>query len=327
MMDDGIQTHDCARGEKPMKIAIYGAGGVGGYFGGRLARAGADVHLVARGDHLDALQRDGLRVESTHGDFEVNVPATDEPAEIGPCDYVLFTVKSFDTEAAAREIHPLLHDDTAVISLQNGVDNEETLAAEIGGDHVMGGVAYIFSTIAEPGVIEHTGGPTSFTYGELDGARSDRGERFLEWCDRADGMDASLSEAIRTELWEKAAFICAQAGMTATVGLPLGEIRGQQESWGMYRRIIDEVCRVGRATGVDLPEGTVSEWMDFAEDLGADSYSSLHYDMTHDKPMELEALHGAVVSRGRENEIAVPMNEAVYAILRPWAERNQRNRE
>lgn len=279
------------------------------------------------GDHLDSLQRDGLRVESVHGDFEVDLSATEKPADIGQCDYVLFTVKSFDTEAAARELHPLLHDDTAVISLQNGLDNEKKLAAEIGREHVMGGVAYIFSTIAEPGVIEHTGGPTSFTYGELDGARSDRAERFLEWCKRADGMDAELSEAIQTDLWEKAAFICALAGMTATVRLPLGEIRSQQESWEMFRRLIEEVCSVGRGAGIDLPDVTVTEWMNFAEELGADSYSSLHYDMTHGKPMELDALHGAVVRRGRENEIAVPMNEAVYAILRPWAQRNQQNQE
>lgn len=306
-----------------MKIAIYGTGGVGGYFGGRLARAGADVHLIARGDHLDALQRDGLRVESVHGDFEVDLPATNDPADVGPCEYVLFTVKSFDTEEAARALHPLLDDDTAVISLQNGVDNEEKLAAEIGHEHVMGGVAYIFSTIARPGVIEHTGGPTSFTVGEMDGARSNRAERFLEWCERADGMDAELSASIRTELWEKAAFICAHAGMTATVRLPLGEIRSEQESWEMYRRIIDEVCRVGRATGVELPDGTVDQWMEFAADLDGDSYSSLHYDMTHDKPMELEALHGAIVRRGRENDVTVPTNEAVYAILRPWVRRNR----
>ena len=306
-----------------MKIAIYGTGGVGGYFGGRLAQSGADVHFIARGDHLDALQRDGLRVKSVGGDFTVDVPATDDPADIGPCEYVLITVKSFDTGEAARELSPLLDDDTAVISLQNGVDNEEKLAAEIGREHVLGGVAYVFSTIAEPGVIEHTGGPTSFTIGELDGVRSDRAERFVEWCERAEGMDAELSEAIQTGLWRKAAFICAQAGMTATVRLRVGEIRDDEESWGMYRRLIDEVCRVGRATGIEIPEGTVSQWMEFASELDADSYSSLHYDMTHDKPMELDALHGSIVRRGRENDVAVPMNEAVYAILRPWARRNK----
>ena len=305
-----------------MKIAIYGTGGVGGYFGGRLAHAGADVHLIARGGHLEALQQDGLHVESVDGDFHANLPATNDPSEIGSCDIVLFTVKSFDTEAAARELHPLIDDRTAVISLQNGVDNEAKLAAEIGREHVMGGVAYIFSTIAEPGVIEHTGGPTSFTFGELDGERSERAEEFLKLCERADGMDAELSESIQTELWEKAAFICAHAGMTATARLPLGDIRDQQESWEMYRRIIEEVCRVGRATGIELPEGTVGEWMEFADDLEGDSYSSLHYDMTHGKTMELEALHGTIVREGRENDVTVPMTEAVYAILKPWSERN-----
>ncbi len=307
-----------------MKIAVYGAGGVGGYFGGRLARAGADVHLVARGEHLDAIRRDGLRVESVHGDFEVDLPATDDPASIGPCDVVLVTVKSYDTDEVAVELGALLGEETAVVSLQNGLDNEERLSAAIGPDRVLGGVAYVFSTVREPGVIEHTGGPATVTFGELDGTRSERGERLLEWCERADGMDATLSGSIKTVLWEKAAFICAQAGMTAAVRLPLGRIRDAPESWEMYRRIVEEVCRVGRATGVDLPQGTVDRWIEFADGLDGDSYSSLHYDLTHDKPIELEALHGAVVRRGRENDVAVPANEAVYAILRPWAIRNRR---
>ena len=307
-----------------MKIAVYGAGGVGGYFGGRLAQAGADVHLIARGAHLDALRADGLRVESVDGDFAVDAPATDDPAEVGPCDYVLFTVKSFDTAAAARELDPLIGEDTAVISLQNGVDNEGIIADEVGRAHVLGGVAYIFSTIAEPGVIEHTGGPTSFTIGEFDGSRSERAARLLERCEHADGMDADLSASIREDLWEKAAFICAHSGMTATARLPLGEIREQEASWEMYRRLFEEACAVGRAAGVELTDETVEEWLSFAEGLEADAYSSLHYDLTHGKPMELEGLHGAIVRRAREHDVAVPMNEAVYGILAPWAERNGR---
>lgn len=199
-------------GASEPKIAVYGAGGVGGYFGARLAQAGANVHLIARGSHLEALQQHGLRVESVKGDFELDLSATDDSTDIGTCDYVLFTVKSFDTEGAATDLDPLVVDGTAVISLQNGLDNEEKLAAEIGREHVLGGVAYIFSTIAEPGVIQHTGGPPSFTYGELDGSRSNRTKRFQAWCEKAEGMSAELSETIRTELWEKAAFICAQAG-------------------------------------------------------------------------------------------------------------------
>lgn len=306
-----------------MKIAIFGAGGVGGYFGGRLAQADADVHLVARGDHLDALREDGLRVRSVDGDFHLSLPATDDPADIGPCDYVLFTVKSYDTESAAAALDPLLHEETAVVSLQNGVDNEELIADAVGADHVMGGASYIFSTIAEPGVVEHTGGPTSFTFGELDGTRSDRAERFLDICERADGMDADLSTSIRTDVWEKAAFICAQAGMTASVRLPLGDVRDTAESWAMYRRIVEEVCRVGRAEGVTIPDDAVDRWMDLAAGLDDDSYSSLHYDMTNGNRMELDGLHGAVVERARDHGVDVPATEAVYAILRPWGDRNE----
>lgn len=320
--EDDASVDNASTAKDTIKIAVYGAGGVGGYFGGRLADAGADVHLIARGEHLEAIRRDGLRVESVFGDFHVDVPASDAPTEIGPCDYVLFTVKSVDTEAAARQLGPLLDDDTAVISLQNGIDNEAKLADEIGAEHVMGGVAYVLSYIADPGVIEHTGGPTSVVFGELDGSRSVRAERFLEWWDRA-GVDAELSEDIRAVLWEKAGFICALAGMTAAVRLPIGSIRSVPESWEMFRRLLEEVYTVAAAQGVELPDETVAEKMEMAEWLEADAYSSLHYDLTQGKPMELEALHGAVVRRAREADVDVPMNEAVYAILRPWAERNR----
>lgn len=306
-----------------MKVAVYGAGGVGAYFGGRLAEAGADVHLIARGDHLDALQRNGLDVKSVHGDVHVDPPATNDPAEIGPCDFVLFCVKSFDTENAAGRTHPLLDGDTGVLSLQNGLDNEPNLVTELGREHVMGGVAYIFSTIAEPGVVSHTGGPGRIVFGELDGRRTERGKRLLDACERAD-IDAHLSDDILRELWRKAAFICAQAGTTAAVRLPLGEIRNTDSTWALYRRLLEEVVAVGESSGIDL-DGVVEEWLSFAADLDADAYSSLHYDMTHGKRMELEALHGAVLRRADEHGIDVPMTEAIYAILEPWARRNERS--
>lgn len=304
-----------------MKVAIYGAGGVGGYFGARLAQAGADVHLVARGDHLRALQDDGLTVESVHGDVHVDLPATDDPSTIGPCDVVLFCVKSFDTEAAAREANPLVDEDTAVVSLQNGVDNERVLEDVLGREHAVGGVAYIFSTIAEPGVIEHTGGPAAIIFGELDGHRSERLERFHEWCERA-GIDATLSAEIHVDIWEKAAFICAQSGLTAAVRLPLGAIRESPPTWALYRRVLEEVEAVARASAVDVRDDLVEHWLSFARDLDAEATSSLHYDMTHGKPMELEALHGAVRRRASEHDLDVPATDAVYAILKPWADRN-----
>src|SRR5215469_9929658 len=168
-----------------MRIAVYGAGGVGGYFGGRLAQAGAEVHFIARGAHLQALRENGLRVRSPKGDFQLHASATDDPADIGLCDFVLFCVKTFDTDAAAARLGPLVREGTAVVSLQNGVENEEKLARAVGEDHVMGGAAFIFAGIAAPGVIVHTGGPASLTFGELDGRASERAKRLLACCEKA----------------------------------------------------------------------------------------------------------------------------------------------
>jgi 2-dehydropantoate 2-reductase len=305
-------------------IAVYGAGGVGAYFGGRLALAGADVTLIARGDHLAALRESGLRVESVHGDFEVDLPATDDPSDVGPVDYVLVCVKSFDTPDVAASLHPLLGADTVVLSLQNGVRNERVLVDVVGEDRVLGGVCYVFSTIAEPGVVEHTGGPARIVFGELDGSVTGRAERFRDLCEAAE-IDVVLSENVRVEMWEKFTFIVAQAGMTAAVRLPLGEIRDSDASWAMYERIMREVEAVAAAEGAPLPDGAVDRWLAFARDLDADAYSSLHYDMTHGKRMELDAFHGTVVDLADDHGIDVPACEAVYAILEPWAKRNTRS--
>lgn len=307
-----------------MKVAVYGAGGIGAYFGGRLAEAGADVHMIARGTHLEALQNKKLEVESVHGDFTVDVPATDDPDEIGMCDYVLFCVKSYDTIEAANNLGPLIGDDTAVISLQNGVDNEEKLVEKVGDEHVMGGIAYIFSTIAEPGVIEHTGGPAKIIFGELDGTRSERATTFLEWCDQASGLEGELSENIWLDIWEKYTFICAQAGATAAIQLPIGDIREVEESWELFRDLLHEVVQVAAAEGIDIPESTVNEWIEFAQDLEPDAYSSLYYDLKNGNRMELEALHGTLLQKAEEHGVRIPRSSTVYAILRPWAVKNAR---
>ena len=308
----------------PPRIAVFGAGGVGAYFGGRLAQAGADVHLIARGDHLAALEAEGLAVESIHGDFHVDLPATDDPADIGPCDYVLFCVKSTDTEPAAAQLDPLVGADTAVVSLQNGVDNEEKLADAVGKDHTMGGVAYIFSTIGDPGIIQHTSGPARMVFGELDGSVTPRAERLRDWCEAAD-LAVTLSDDVWREVWDKYAFICAHNGLTAAVRLPIGEIRETEATIDLYRRLIEEVGAVAAAEGVDLPDDLVANVLDFVADADPDTTSSLHYDLTHDKPMELEALNGELVRRGREHDVPVPMNEAIYGILKPWQLRNARD--
>lgn len=306
-----------------MKIAVFGAGGVGAYFGGRLARSGAEVHLIARGSHLEALRRDGLRVRSVLGDFEIRLPATDAPGEIGPSDYVLFCVKSYDTEQAAAQLGPLIRDQTAVISLQNGIDNEEKIAEQVGWEHVIGGVAYIFSRVAEPGGIEHAGGPSNIVFGEMNGSVSERGRRFADQCRRAE-IDVTLSDDIRSVLWTKFSFISALSGTTAATQLPIGEIRTVPESRALFRRLVEEVRALAAAEGVDLPQELVEQQLELVDSLEAEGRSSLYHDLNQGRRMELEALQGAAVHRGKKRGLDLCASETVYALLRPWAERNER---
>jgi 2-dehydropantoate 2-reductase len=306
-----------------MKVAVYGTGGVGGFFGGRLARSGVDVRFIARGSHLRTLRTQGLRVASVHGDFELRpVTATDDPAEIGPVDYVLVTVKSHHTDRVATQLGPLLHDRTAVVSLQNGVDNEEKLAAAVGEHRVVGGAAYIFATISRPGTIDHTGGPTSIVVGEWRGGRSERVGRLVEACQAA-GFAAEETGDIRSTLWTKFAFICALAGTTAAIRLPIGEIRKAPASRELFRRVVAEVCDIARAEAIHLPADLPDRHLTFTDGLDPDGYSSLHHDLTHGHAMELDALLGEVVRRGARAQVATPMSEALYAVLQPWQLRSQ----
>ncbi|HEU4999457.1 MAG TPA: 2-dehydropantoate 2-reductase [Lapillicoccus sp.] len=304
-----------------MKVVVIGAGGVGGYVGGRLAVAGHEVGLVARGAHLAALRDHGLQLNSVKGDVHVDVPAAEDPAGFGRCDVVLFCVKAFDTEAAARQLGPLMRADTAVVSLQNGVDNEDQLATALGAQHVVGGAAFIFSTISEPGVVTHTGGPARFVVGERDNRRSERVDALVAACVDA-GIDAAVAPDINVVLWSKFAFICATAGMTASVRLPLGDIRESPPSWSMFRQIVSEVVELGRREGVPLGDDVVDQQVSFAAGLAPDSFSSLHHDLTTARRMELDALHGSVVRRADRLGLPVPANRAVLAVLAPWARRN-----
>jgi 2-dehydropantoate 2-reductase len=307
-----------------VKIAVMGAGGLGGYFGARLAQGGHDVQFIARGAHLAAIGAAGLRVRSVRGDFELppeRVPVTDDPASIGPCQVVLFTVKSYDTDAAAGRLHPLLGPSTAVVSLQNGIDNEDKLAARIGAEHVVGGVAFIFAGIAEPGVIRHSGGPARIAFGELDGRRTERLDAFLVACTES-GIEAAIAPDIRVALWSKWAFICAQAGLTAATRLPIGEIRASPAAWGLFREVVTEAWRIGRAEQVPLPDDLVDQHLRFATGLEPDARSSLYDDMVAGRRMELDALLGALVRRAERNGIPAPAGSALHAVLEPWARRN-----
>ncbi len=301
-----------------MKIAVFGAGGVGGYYGGRLASNGHEVHLIARGAHLAAIRGDGLTVHSVRGDFVVKAPATDDPADVGPCDVVLFCVKSYDTADAAARLAPMLHEDTAVVSLQNGVDNEDIIAGAIGWPNVVGGASFIFATIAEPGVIDHTGGPSSLSIGEFDGHRSNRVVALAEACKEA-GIPTDIPADIRVVLWAKYAFICAQAGMTACTRLPIGDVRASEPAWRMFRSIVEEAVAVGQAEGVPLPDSLVDSHLTATAALDPRGRSSLYHDLVTGHRMELEALHGHLTRLGAQHGIATPAASAVYAILSPSA--------
>ena len=306
-----------------MKIAVIGTGSLGGYFGGRLARAGEEVHFLDKGPTLAALRSSGLSVSSIFGDFALTPAetyATDEPKSIGPVDIVLFTVKSYDTELAAAALPPLLGPDTAVISLQNGIDNEDRIASMIDPRYVAGGVAFIFAGVVEPGVIRHTGGAARITFGELDGRRTPRLEAFLAACQRA-GITSELSADIRAALWTKFTFICAQAGLTAATRQPIGVIRDIPQTWALFCEVVNEVVRVARAEGVRLPDDVVDRQLEVVRGLDPTAYSSLYDDMVAGRRMELEALVGELVRRADRVGVPAPAASALYAILLPSAKK------
>jgi 2-dehydropantoate 2-reductase len=300
-----------------MKILVMGSGGVGGYFGAKLARAGEAVTFVARGMHLDAIRAHGLRVRSSvEGEFVVRASATDNPAETGLVDLILFCVKSYDTEAAARSLEAAVGLETAIVSLQNGVDNEEKIGAIVGPEHVLGGAAYIFSTIESPGVIRHSlYGRIAF--GELDGSETVRARRIREALDRA-GIPVELSREIRRVLWEKYLWITALSGMTALTRCPAGVIRSVPEPRTMYRLIVEELAQLAKASGVALAPSAVDDVMKATDNMAPTAYSSLHHDLTHGNRLELEALQGHAVRQGERLGVPTPMCAAVYAALKPY---------
>jgi len=299
-----------------MRIAIVGAGGVGGYFGAKLARAGESVAVLARGAHLDAIRRDGLRVRSkVDGDFVARVEAVESFVGVAPVDMALFCVKSFDTRSAADALRSVLGRETGVVSLQNGVDNEDIIDEVLGAGRALGGAAFVFSTIEAPGVIAHTllG---RIVFGEMDGRMSERAERLRDALARA-GVPVELSRNVRRVLWEKYLLISAQAGVTSLTRAPIGVIRECAETWAMYRRIVVELAAVARAAGVALPDDIVDTIVKAAAGLAPTAYSSLYHDLVHGHRLELEALHGHAVRLGERLGVPTPTIFAVYAALKP----------
>jgi 2-dehydropantoate 2-reductase len=298
-----------------MKIAVMGSGGVGGYFGARLAQAGCDVSFIARGAHLAALRERGLIVESKLGNLSFpKVRATDDPTALGSVDLVLIGVKLWDTEAAVRAIRPIVGPTTAVLSLQNGVQKDDVLRSILGDGPIIGGVCYIAATIAQPGVISHAGTMQKLVFGEYDGRRSARAEALLEACRRG-GIDAELSQEIRKAIWEKFVFLVGLSATTTTIRLPIGPIRTHPRTRLFLLDAMREVVAVGRAQGVALSAEYAEDRLAFCDRLPAEMTSSMHNDLERGNRLEVAWLSGGVVELGQAAGVPTPVNRAVSDIL------------
>lgn len=301
---------------EPMKIAVMGSGGVGGFYGARLARGGADVTFIARGEHLAAMRRNGLLIENeTQGNLHLPVvKVTDDPASIGTVDLVLVGVKLGALDAAIRAFRPVVGPDTAVLSLQNGVIKDDILRGAFGDKAVMGGVGYVGTHISRPGVIHQVGTLQRMIFGEYDGTRSVRAQTLLDFALKG-GIDAQISDDIRRTLWEKYTFLVGLSGTTATMRKPFGEIRSNPQTRAFFYDLMKEVVAVGRAHGVALPEHYADERMKFADTVPADMSSSLAHDLESGNPLEVEWLSGGVVKLGTAVNVPTPANRAVWDIL------------
>lgn len=300
-----------------MKIAVFGTGGVGGYFGGRLAQAGEQVVFIARGEHLTALRRQGLKVDSPKGDFHLKeVQATDTPAEAGVVDVVLLGVKAWQVAEAARTMLPMIGPDTFVVPLQNGVDAPDQLAEVLGKEHVLGGLCHISSHIAAPGYIRHVGIEPDVAFGELDNRPSARCQALKEAFERA-GVKAVIPADIHVAMWEKFLFIAAISGVGAVTRAPAGVLRKVPETRALLIGAMREIMAVAQASHIDLNESHISSTLAFIDSLPEGTQASMQRDILEGRPSELAWQNGAVVRRGRQRGVPTPIHEMIYAALLP----------
>jgi 2-dehydropantoate 2-reductase len=300
-----------------MRIAAMAAGAVGGYFGARLAAAGHDVFFIARGAHHDAIAKNGLKVESVHGDLHLPKPnVTDDPGKVGPVDIVLFAVKLWDTETAAAAARALLGPDSRLITFQNGIDSVERLSAVLGADRIVGGAAYIATVIGSPGVIKHTSNFATMRFGRPDKRPDDRLNAFVD-AGKAAKLDIALSVDIDRELWQKFIFLTAMAGTTATFRSPIGPIVADPELRGFFRALMEEAFAVGKAKGISLDPAFIDERMNFvANKIEPGMKASMAHDLERGNRIELDWLAGKVRALGKQFGIPTPASDTVYTVLK-----------
>lgn len=301
-----------------MKIAVFGTGGIGGIYGSRLHASGHDVHFIARGAHLAAMRERGLTIETADGPRHYEgISATDDPASFGPVDFVLFGVKLWDTETAAAACRPMLGPDTAVLSLQNGIDAYPVLARTLGEAHAMAGVAEVSGFITAPGTVRQTGAFTRIRAAEEDGRESDRIRTFRSACADA-GIEFIPSEDIAADRWRKFALIVAGSGLTAVTRQTVGTVRSDPHMRATFVACLEETIAVGRAEGVALEADLASTLMGFVAALPEDMKASMASDLEFGRRLELPWLSGRVSALGRELGVPTPVNDTLYAALKPF---------
>ena len=300
-----------------MRIAVVGIGGVGGYFGGKLAQAGIDTLFIARGATLEALRRRGLRVESINGDFTVDdAPAIDDPSTVGPVDAVIFATKAWQTPEAAANAKPMIGASTVAVPLQNGMDGPDQLARALGREHVLGGLALIVSYVVAPGHIRHSAIDPAVMFGELDHSRTERVERLRETFQRA-GVKADVPDDIYRAMWSKFLFIAPMSAIGALTRVPIGAWRSIPETREVAVGALREMVAVAAARGVQLGDDAVERTLQRYDAMNAESTSSLQRDLMEGKPSELDAQAGAIVRMGREAGVSTPVCEMLYSLLLP----------
>ncbi len=303
-----------------MKIAVIGAGGVGGYFGARLAAGGQDVHFLARGAHLEAMRSSGLQVLSGNGDVLVKpVQASARPDEIGICDLVMIAVKLWSTREALEQARPMVGPDTAVVSFQNGVIAVDEVVAAFGRERALGGVANIAAVIEKPGVIRHSGSMALLQFGELDGRVTPRVQALQAACEAA-GVQCKVADDIQKAIWEKYVFLVGASSMTTLTRLPLGPIREDPDTRMLMKQVMDEVAAVGRAKGVALDADLVERLLQRLDGLPREMVASMLGDLERGNRLELPWLAGGVVRMGHALNVPTPANGFVYAVLKPYVD-------
>lgn len=301
-----------------MRIAVVGAGGVGGYFGGFLAQAGHDVTFIARGAHLAAMRARGLRLTGPRGEHEITtVRATDDAASLDPVETVLFCVKCYDTAEAARAVAPAVGAQTMVLTLQNGVDSAQRLGALLPQAGIVPGAAFVSATIEAPGVIRYTSAMSSLVFGEADDRRSERCDTFREICAAA-GFEAAIALDIRQALWAKFVALATNAALTGVTRQPAGIVYRDSRLRALAIRSIDEVIAVASAQGVRLDAEQANRSLALLDSFPAGMYASLFHDLDRGRPLEIGYLSGLVSRLGAATGVATPFHDFAYACLGPY---------